>query len=94
MPEARASLLLDILISWANLLFKFFIVLLTSGWACQLIRDSKIRIELFFQLQLFKLHLTPSNTLNHPFSKKRKVPAAILNRFSVLQPSFYFHIFI
>lgn len=80
--------------TWARVLFKFFISLLTNSCTCQLFRDSKIRIELFLQLQLFKLHLTPSNTLNPSSSEEGKVPAASLDRFSILQLSIYFIIFI
>lgn len=79
--------------TWARVLFKFFILLLTNSCTCQLFRDSKIRIELFLQLQLFKLHLTPSNTLNPSSSEEGKVPAASLDRFSILQLSIYFIIF-
>lgn len=90
MPEARASLLLEFLILLGSLLFKFFILLLTSGWTCQLIRKSKIGIEFFLQLQLCKLHLTSSNILNHPTSKVGEVPTAILNRLFILQLIFHF----
>lgn len=80
--------------TWASLLFKLFILLLTSSWTCQLNRESKIRTGFFLQLQLFKLHLTPSNIQNDPSSKGRKMPAAILNRLFILQLIHYFIIFV
>lgn len=53
-------------------------------------------IKFFLQLQLFKLHLTPSNILNHPSSKGVEVPTAILNRlhFTTYIPLYYLQIII